>query len=161
MDNYTIEVRNVLAVLSSHEESASLRRALSGADWTLSFASTLPDVEAALRVSAIGVVICGCHLAGGHGWKDLLNQVQKLPLPPQVIVADRLADDALWAEALNLGCYDLLATPFATTEVSRVVSMAWEFWKRETGRATARPKPPASARASDWSAGGTLAAGAN
>jgi hypothetical protein len=35
-----------------------------------------------------------------------------MPIPPQLIVADRLARDGLWAEVLNLGCYDLLMTPF-------------------------------------------------
>lgn len=49
---------------------------------------------------------------------------------PQLIVADRLADEALWAEVLNLGRYDVPVMPFAHEEVLRVISMAWEF--RET-----------------------------
>jgi len=48
----------------------------------------------------------------------------------QVIVADRLADEALWTEALNLGCYDVLMTPFDAQKVLRVVAMAWDFWRR-------------------------------
>ena len=31
---------------------------------------------------------------------------------PLVIVASHLADDQLWAEALNLGAHDVLAKPF-------------------------------------------------
>ena len=65
-----------------------------------------------------------------------------MPVSPQVIVADRLADEALWAEVLNLGCYDLLMTPFSSEEVLRVVSMAWDSWQRELRRTPARPKPP-------------------
>ena len=38
------------------------------------------------------------------------------------------ADERLWAEALNLGAYDVLAKPFDRTEVMRVVSMAWMHW---------------------------------
>ena len=53
-----------------------------------------------------------------------------MSIPPQLIVADRLADDALWAEVLNLGGYDLLMTPFEPEEVLRVVSMAWDFRER-------------------------------
>jgi len=39
-------------------------------------------------------------------------------------VADRLADDRLWAEVLNLGAYDLLIKPFDTQEVLRTVGLA-------------------------------------
>jgi len=36
-------------------------------------------------------------------------------------VTSRLADERLWAEALNLGAYDVLAKPFDSTEAMRVV----------------------------------------
>ena len=65
-----------------------------------------------------------------------------MSIPPQLIVADRLADDALWAEVLNLGGYDLLMTPFEPEEVWRVVSMAWDFREREVERAVSSSKPP-------------------
>jgi DNA-binding response OmpR family regulator len=44
--------------------------------------------------------------------------------PPPLIIADRLADERLWAEALNLGADDLLATPFDATEVWHAVTTA-------------------------------------
>jgi hypothetical protein len=84
-----------------------------------------------------------------------------MPVPPQLIVADRLADELLWAEVLNLGCYDLLTTPFAAEEVLRVVPMAWDFWKRQVERTTVKPKPPKAAKPRRQSAGGFLAAGAD
>ena len=48
-----------------------------------------------------------------------------------VLSMSRLADEALWAEVLNLGGYDLLASPFDPIEVDRVVTLAWEFRARE------------------------------
>ena len=39
-----------------------------------------------------------------------------------------LADERLWAEALNLGAYDVLAKPFGRTEAMRVVAAAWRAW---------------------------------
>jgi len=42
-------------------------------------------------------------------------------------VADRLADDALWAGVLNLGGYDVLAKPFNAKEVLHAVTAAWYF----------------------------------
>jgi FixJ family two-component response regulator len=45
-----------------------------------------------------------------------------------LIVASRLADDHLWAEALNLGAWDVLAKPFDRREVFRSVKSAWQHW---------------------------------
>jgi DNA-binding NtrC family response regulator len=139
-----IEVRKVLVARASREERASLRRILSGVDWLLCYASTFPRVKAVLRSSSFGVVICPAQFGDGHCWQDVLNEVQQLPIPPPLIVADRLADEALWAEALNLGCYDVLMTPFDAKEVLRVVAMAWDFWRRELERSAAGAKPPES-----------------
>lgn len=58
-------------------------------------------------------------------WTDLLEQAAALPEPPYIIVTSRHADDRLWAEALNLGAYDVLAKPFDAGEVIRIVSLAW------------------------------------
>jgi len=40
-------------------------------------------------------------------------------------VVSRLADERLWAEALNPGAYDMLLTPFEAEEVFRVIG-----WRR-------------------------------
>ena len=61
-------------------------------------------------------------------WRDLLNNFLLLPDPPVLVVASRLADEYLWAEALNLGAYDVLAKPFDAFEVMRVLGSAWRHW---------------------------------
>ena len=63
------------------------------------------------------VVICEKSLPDGE-WKDLLGKT------PRLIVTSHAADEALWAEVLNLGGYDVLAQPFDEQEVRRVVTMA-------------------------------------
>ena len=108
----TVEGRNVLAALGSRDESESIKQILGGDDWSLQFADTFAEAEAALRSFSFGVVVCRAQLADGCGWQDVLNVIHRMPIAPQLIVADRLADEALWAEVLNLGCYDLLAMPF-------------------------------------------------
>jgi DNA-binding response OmpR family regulator len=50
-------------------------------------------------------------------------------MPPLLIVASRTADEYLWAEALNLGAYDVLSKPYHPAEVIRVLSMAWLHWR--------------------------------
>jgi len=39
-----------------------------------------------------------------------------------------VADEQLWAEALNLGAWDVLAKPFVRSEVIRSVKLAWDHW---------------------------------
>jgi DNA-binding NtrC family response regulator len=138
---HTVPVQKVLVAIASRDESASLGRILTGHNWALRFARTFPDALAALRVTSFGVVICAGRFDDGHEWKDLLIEIQQIVNPPQLIVADRAADETVWAEVLNLGCYDLLVTPFEEEEVQRIVHMAWGTWERTIDRGLVRPRP--------------------
>ncbi len=89
--------------------------------------ATLASALLALRKRQFEVVVCERDLTPGS-WKDVLEQVTILPDPPSLIVTSRLADERLWAEALNLGAYDVLAKPFDRTEAMRVVGAAWRVW---------------------------------
>ena len=142
MKQHTIEGRNALVTLASREEAESLEQILDGADWSLHVVHTFAEAEAALGSSLFGVVVCGGHFADGRSWKDVLSLIHAMSVPPELVVADRLADETLWAEVLNLGCYDLLAMPFEPTEVLRVLPRAWDFWKRKSARAEVHPRTP-------------------
>jgi DNA-binding response OmpR family regulator len=93
----------------------------------VNFCATLVSGLAALRKHQFEVVVCERDLTPGS-WKDVLDQVTILPDPPSLIVTSRLADERLWAEALNLGAFDVLAKPFDRTEAIRVVSAACRAW---------------------------------
>jgi DNA-binding response OmpR family regulator len=82
----------------------------------------------ALREVRVPVVVCESDLQPGT-WKEVLEELRSLPDPPLLIVTSRVADERLWAEALNLGAYDVLAQPFDSMEVTRIVGMAWLRWK--------------------------------
>ena len=64
-----------------------------------------------LGANQIPVVISERDVPGG-GWKKVLSSLQQLVRPPLLVVSSSLADDHLWAEVLNLGGHDVLATPF-------------------------------------------------
>ena len=83
--------------------------------FTVNSCTTLASALASLRKRQFEVV---------------LDQVTILPDPPSFIVTSRLADERLWAEALNLGAYDVLAKPFHHTEAVRVFNGAWRAWGR-------------------------------
>ena len=95
--------------------------------WELVALPTLTAALAILRYGGIPIVVCGQDLGVG-AWRQLLEDVARSPAPPCVIVTSRLADERLWAEALNLGAYDVLAHPLDREEVARILSQAWFHW---------------------------------
>jgi DNA-binding response OmpR family regulator len=105
--------------------------------WTLSAAEDAPMAPARLPRPDVSIVLCdGESLAGS--WKDVLVQLGRLSSPPVLIVTSRAADEYLWAEALNLGAYDVLAKPYQPAEVERVLSMAWLHWMNRRGQTPAQ-----------------------
>jgi len=116
-----------MVAIASRGDETHLRSILGFPEWNVLAAPGLRVLTAAVKTCSCGVVIAARHLPDGHSWKEVLDNIRQVSNPPQLIVADRLADDSLWAEALNLGAYDLLMIPFEPAEVQRVVTMAWEF----------------------------------
>jgi DNA-binding response OmpR family regulator len=82
---------------------------------------------AVLRRRDIAVVLCERDLPPGS-YRDMLEHISIRPRAPSVIVISRLADERLWAEALNLGAWDVLASPFDRSEVVRTLASAWRRW---------------------------------
>ena len=123
----------ILAVFSTREDRTSLASIFAQSNWKLQFTRALPQTQTALSKLTVGVVISEACLSDGHCWKELLHEMQKLEDPPPLIVADRLADERLWAEALNLGAYYLLAKPFDAREVQYAVTTAAATLRPNTG----------------------------
>jgi CheY-like chemotaxis protein len=106
-----------------------------GTRWTLSATDDMPSATVRLKNENVPIVLCERESMAGS-WKDVLESVGGFPAPPMVIVASRTADEYLWAEALNLGAYDVLSKPYHPAEVVRVLSMAWLHWmNRRNGTA--------------------------
>jgi CheY-like chemotaxis protein len=110
-------------------------------NWKLYRRLTLESALAALRENQIPIVICESDLHPGT-WKDMLERTKLLPTPPLLIVTSRLADEYLWLEALNLGAYDVVAKPFDSHELTRIVSFAWLYWNDKYP--TSQPKAMAA-----------------
>lgn len=92
--------------------------------WRLDGAASLRSGLALLKRRAASLVITEQNLSTGN-WKDVLEAVCLLPDPPLVVVSSIHADDYLWAEALNLGAYDVLSKPIERSEAVRVLNGAW------------------------------------
>jgi DNA-binding NtrC family response regulator len=108
-------------------------------------ASSLRETRSRLAGEAYGAILTAANLPDGD-WKDVLNVTFDLGVSLAVIVTHRIADDRFWAEVLNLGCYDMLAQPFDTREVQRILALACaRTMAKPMARAARSSKPLSSA----------------
>jgi DNA-binding NtrC family response regulator len=114
-------LRKILGCSQRHREPSS--------KWKVQSEAGVEAVLQAVHREPIALAICDRDRMA-DAWKDLIDQVAGLHRPPLVIVTSRLADDRLWAEALNLGAYDVIAKPFDASEVIRIAGLAYARWRQ-------------------------------
>jgi DNA-binding NtrC family response regulator len=113
----------VLFVSPHHEDATVLTRMLSSLSLPLDHVADLEHASVTIQSEPYQVILTEAQLPDGT-WRDVLDLARQVMPGPEVIVTDATADPRFWAEALNLGAYDLIAQPFATAEVQRIVSYA-------------------------------------
>jgi DNA-binding NtrC family response regulator len=121
----------VSVLLVFGRQQTALRGLLSHSNWDIRSAESVQDALRCLSDGGTAVVLCPWEMEGGCPWKELLEATQKMTPCPRVIVTDPEADDAAWAEALNIGAYDVLSGPLEAREVFHVLSCAWHSWHDE------------------------------
>jgi DNA-binding NtrC family response regulator len=80
----------------------------------------LHPARAMLRQVDYDIILSEASLSDGS-WRDVLLLAHGSGRGARVIVTDPHADARLWSEALNLGAYDVLAQPFYSPEVRRIL----------------------------------------
>jgi two-component system, NtrC family, response regulator PilR len=110
----------ILFVSGHLEEARQISQMLQRLPLAVDFAETLQQARAQLRKEEYDVLLTEAALPDGS-WLDALHLARECPHDLQVIVTDPHADAHLWAEALNLGAYDLIAQPFYEPEVRRIL----------------------------------------
>jgi DNA-binding NtrC family response regulator len=115
--------RGVLFVSPRREDATILSHMLRSVSTSLHHVGDLQHARAIMQGEPYQVVLTEANLPDGN-WRDVLELAQKTQPASEVIVTDASADARFWAEALNLGAYDLIAQPFATAEVQRILSNA-------------------------------------
>ena len=137
----------VLSLSSVENDHNTLEELLPEPQWSVYRANSVMSALTLLRtLRPVPVVVCERDSLPGS-WHDLLARTALLPEPPPIIVASRLADDYLWAEALNLGAYDVLAKPFDVAELNRSLSSAWLHGQGQRGVNDTLPKVMAAGAA--------------
>ena len=116
----------VLSVSPAAGDHTDLEALLPWPQWKVHRAASVASALAQLQhVRPMPLVVCERDLFQA-AWQDLLMQTRLLPERPFFIVTSRSADDHLWAEALNLGAYDVLTKPFEIVELIRSLTLAWQ-----------------------------------
>ena len=118
---------NVLSISPLEEDHLSLQAVFHFSKWMLFKADRVSRALSLLQEHDISVIVCEADAMPG-AWTEVLQHIQKMPNSPALIVTSRVADEHLWAEALNLGAWDVLAKPFSRTELIRTVKTAWNHW---------------------------------
>lgn len=129
------EAVKVLLVSPLDDDQRFLTQILRHSKWKYYVARSRAEALTFLRDNTVPVLICEADLGDGT-WRDLLDETSGREHAPLLIVTSRFADDALWAEVLNLGGYNVLAQPFDSREVFRVVGNAWLHWKNRVKYST-------------------------
>ena len=113
----------VLCICGNRNHARELCEMLQALPVSLERARTLAQARAKLLHTDFDAVLTESTFPGGT-WLDVLHLVREGPREVRVIVTDPQADARFWAEALNLGAFDLITQPFEEFEVRRIVQNA-------------------------------------
>src|SRR4051794_27141870 len=105
-------MRSRILFLSGHRDDArQITQMLHALPVAIDHVGSLQQARAQLRRDEYEVILTEASLPDGN-WHDALRLARECPQDLAVIVTAPPADARLWAEALNLGAYDLIAQPF-------------------------------------------------
>jgi DNA-binding response OmpR family regulator len=114
---------SALLVGNYDTDGLMVRQVFQQAGWRLFEAQNRRRALDCLTRNSVHVVITE-HDLPRWDWRAVLQDLRNMDRPPQLILASRKADDRLWAEALNVGAYDVLRRPMDRDEVERVIASA-------------------------------------
>ncbi|HKA02006.1 MAG TPA: response regulator [Candidatus Solibacter sp.] len=110
----------ILFISPSIADARRLARMLHALPVVVDHADGVQSAFNKLRQEPYEVLLTEAALPDG-GWLDVLRLARESGAELEVIVTDPHADARFWAEALNLGAYDLLTQPFYEPEVRRIL----------------------------------------
>ena len=114
-------MRSRILFVSGHPDDARrLAPMLEALPLVVEHVETLEQARNQLLLGDYEIILTEAVLPDGD-WLDALHLARQQPGDVNVIVTDPHADARFWAEALNLGAYDLLAQPFYEPEVRRIL----------------------------------------
>ena len=132
VDNPSLSSQHLLSVSPFREDHETLRLFVQPLKVLITEACSRRDALWSMVNQRFSLILCEAHL----DWKDILSYLAEVLDPPHLVITSCM-DERLWAEALNLGSWDVLVKPFESAEVRRVVTSALRHRSELLGRATA------------------------
>jgi hypothetical protein len=129
--NDKVRVKDLSALLVGEyevDDGNLVREVFKKLGWRLFEAQDREFSMECLEHNPVQVVISKADMANWN-WRHVLDDLQELAKPPQLIVTSRTAEESLWAEVLNIGGYDVMALPFERFEVERVIASAYRHFQ--------------------------------
>ncbi len=116
-----------MLVVSSHDEDINIARSAAAEESVVTtVAQTYRQAVTAAAKDGFELILCRDSLPDGT-WKDLFSHVVAVPEPPRMVLIADPSDHALWAEAISLGAYDVIANPLNRPEAHRIIFRALEL----------------------------------
>ena len=84
-------------------------------------AATLEEAQSLLAKRDVSLVFCDAELADGT-FRELLRLTESAKIP--VVVASRVHETLQYLEAMRLGAFDFIASPYRRSEVEHIVASA-------------------------------------
>lgn len=125
----TASAVTVLIVLGS--DTMRLPAILRHSNWRIQTVADFDGAATCVHSNLPLVLVAPFGPGSTEGCLKLLDLFDQTKAPARLVVTNRCTDGALWAEALNLGAYDVLSQPFDGTEVFRVLFTAWNSCRNE------------------------------
>jgi DNA-binding NtrC family response regulator len=113
----------ILYISGRHDDARRLSRMLDSLPMDIDHVDDLQQARAKLPNLEYEVILTEAALTDGN-WLDALHLARDSSRNIQVIVTDPRGDAHFWAQALNMGAYDVLAQPFYEPEVRRILHNA-------------------------------------
>src|SRR4051812_39248658 len=110
----------ILFVSGHCDDARQITQMLHALPVKVDHAGSLQHARTQLWRDEYDVILTEAALPDGSG-QDALRWARECPQKLELIAPAPPADARLWAEALNLGAYDLIAQPFYEPEVRRIL----------------------------------------
>jgi DNA-binding NtrC family response regulator len=123
----------ILIVNSSSAESDQLKTVLGQNGLQPHITSSCQKALNLIQQQSFSMVLSNRVLPDGD-WKIILQALESISEPPELVVFSRQAEESLWYEVLQSGGFDVLSVPFNDVELIRVTALAQNFWQRKHRR---------------------------
>lgn len=114
---------SVLILTGERETRSLLSRIFSNNGWAVWEGAGRSDAAQCLSLNPSALIVTDRELPDGT-WQDILALAHAVAPETRVLVTDPHADEALWADVLYSGGFDVLAQPLDEDEILRVSASA-------------------------------------